>query len=207
VLSLEAYLRGVVPQEVPALWSPHAVAAQSVAARTYAAFERSHPRAPHYDLCDTSHCQVYGGVDVEHPAATAAIQTTAGQGLLYRGRPAFTQFSASNGGWSSAGSQPYLVAQQDPYDGFDGNPVHTWRHTTDDRVIERAWPAIGDLTGIEVTTRDGNGEWGGRVQEMSFVGTKGRADVSGDDVRTRLGLRSEWFTFTVAARATPRVDP
>ena len=117
-VGMEAYLRGVVPQEVPALWTPAAVSAQSVAARTYAAFERSHPNASHYDLCDTTQCQVYGGADVEHPAATAAIKATAGQGLYYDGRPAFTQFSASNGGFSSAGSMPYLVAQPDPYDGL-----------------------------------------------------------------------------------------
>ena len=60
-VGMEAYLRGVVPQEVPALWTPAAVSAQSVAARTYAAFERSHPNASHYDLCDTTQCQVDGG--------------------------------------------------------------------------------------------------------------------------------------------------
>ena len=41
-VSLEDYLRGVVPREVPALWDPDAVRAQAVAARTYAAFERRH---------------------------------------------------------------------------------------------------------------------------------------------------------------------
>ena len=202
VLSLEAYLRGVVPLEVPALWHPNAVAAQSVAARTYAAAERSHPSTAHYDLCDTSLCQVYGGVDAEHPAATAAIRATAGQGLSYAGRPAFTQFSASNGGWSSAGSVPYLVAQADPYDGWEGNTVHSWTQTLDDATIEKHWPAIGDLTSIEVIRRDGNGEWGGRIQALAFVGSKGRADVSGDTVRSVLGLRSEWFTFAVGPRVT-----
>ena len=204
VVGLEAYLRGVVPQEVPALWHQQAVAAQSVAARTYAAFERSHPSASHYDLCDTAHCQVYGGVDVEHPAATAAIRLTAGQGLTYSGRPAFTQFSSSNGGWSSTGSQPFLVAQQDPYDAA-ASPYLGWTHSVSDAEIERHWPAIGDLTSIEVVSRDGNGDWGGRVQDISFVGTAGRADVTGDTVRTVLGLRSEWFTFTVAQRRTPRM--
>ncbi len=99
------------------------------------------------------------------------------------------------------------MAQADPYDGHAGNSVHTWTHTVDDTDIERHWPAIGDLTSIEVVRRDGNGEWGGRVLEMAFVGTKGRADVTGDTVRTVLGLRSEWFTFTVAPVATPRLAP
>ena len=199
-VGMEAYLRGVVPQEVPALWTPAAVSAQSVAARTYAAFERSHPNASHYDLCDTTQCQVYGGADVEHPAATAAIRATAGQGLYYEGRPAFTQFSASNGGFSSAGSMPYLVAQPDPYDGLVNPTYSTWTTTIDDTQVEKHWPDLGDLTGIEVVTRDGNGEWGGRVTDMAFVFTGGRATLSGDDARSYLGLYSDWFTFSVIPR-------
>jgi stage II sporulation protein D len=199
-LSMEAYLRGVVPVEVPALWEPDAVSAQSVAARTYAAFERSHPSAAHYDLCDTSACQVYGGEDAEHPASTAAIKATAKQGLFFDGRPAFTQFSASNGGFSAAGSMPYLVAQPDPYDGVANPKYSTWTLGIDDTQVEGHWPAIGDLTSIEVTTRDGNGDWGGRVVDMAFIGTTGTARVDGDTVRDYFGLSSDWFTFSVTPR-------
>ena len=204
LLSLEAYLKGVVPLEIPALWSANAVSAQSVAARTYAAAERSHPNAAHYEICDTSSCQVYGGYDVEHPDATAAIKATARQGLFYDGLPAFTQFSASSGGWTSAGATPYLVAKEDPYDGWAGNKVHTWTLDVDDATLEQHYPTIGDLTSIEVATRDGNGEWGGRVQAMTLFGNAGRADISGDTLRTVLGLKSSWFTFTVTPLTTPR---
>lgn len=204
LLSLEAYLKGVVPLEIPALWSANAVSAQSVAARTYAAAERSHPNAAHYEICDTSSCQVYGGYDVEHPNATAAIKATARQGLFYDGLPAFTQFSASSGGWTSAGSTPYLVAKEDPYDGWAGNKNATWTLDVDDAILEQHYPTIGDLTSIEVATRDGNGEWGGRVQAMTLFGNAGRADISGDTLRTVLGLKSSWFTFTVTPLTTPR---
>ena len=206
-LSMESYLRGVVPEEVPALWEPDAVSAQAVAARTYAAFERQHPAAGHYDLCDTTQCQVYGGVDVEHPAATEAIAATAKQGLSYDGRPAFTQFSASNGGFSSAGSMPYLVAQADPYDGLANPTYSSWTRTIDDTMVEGHWPAIGDLLGIEVTTRDGNGDWGGRVTDMAFIGTTGTARVDGDTVRSVFGFYSDWFTFAVAPRQKGPVRP
>lgn len=204
LLSLEAYLKGVVPLEIPALWSANAVSAQSVAARTYAAAERSHPNAAHYEICDTSSCQVYGGYDVEHPNATAAIKATARQGLFYDGLPAFTQFSASSGGWTTAGSTPYLVAKEDPYDGWAGNKNATWTLDVDDAILEQHYPTIGDLTSIEVATRDGNGEWGGRVQAMTLFGNAGRADISGDTLRTVLGLKSSWFTFTVTPLTTPR---
>ncbi|GAA5115282.1 hypothetical protein GCM10023339_22120 [Alloalcanivorax gelatiniphagus] len=199
-LGMEAYLRGVVPEEVPALWEPDAVSAQSVAARTYAAFERQDSKGARYDLCDTSLCQVYGGVDVEHPAATEAIKATAKQGLYHEGRAAFTQFSASNGGFSAAGSMPYLVAQPDPYDGLANPTYSTWTAIIDDTQVEEQWPAVGDLTGIEVIARDGNGEWGGRVTDMAFVGTGGTVRVDGDTVRSAFGLNSDWFTFGVTPR-------
>jgi peptidoglycan hydrolase-like amidase len=95
---------------------------------------------------------------------------------------------------------PYLVAQADPYDGLANPTYSTWTTTIDDTEVEKQWPGMGDLTGIEVVTRDGNGEWGGRVTDMAFVFTGGRVPVSGDDVRSSLGLRSDWFTFSVIPR-------
>ena len=107
---------------------------------------------------------------------------------------------ASSGGWTSAGSAPYLLAQEDPYDGWDGNGVHDWTRTVGDAVLERHFPAIGDLTSIEIAARDGNGEWGGRVTDMAFIGTTGTARVDGDTVRSYFGLNSDWFTFAVTPR-------
>jgi len=197
VLAMESYLRGVVPLEIPALWSTEAVRAQAVAARTYAAYERAHPRASVFQICDTSSCQVYGGYDAEHPAANQAIRATRGQILTSGAGPAFTQFGSSNGGWSAAGSVPYLSAREDPYDGWAGNPVHTWTVRVDDAALEKRWPKVGDLTGIAVTSRDGNGEWGGRVRSVTLTGTAGSVVVSGDTLRSVLGLRSTWLTFAV----------
>ena len=199
-LSLESYLKGVVPLEIPALWSAEAVRAQAVAARTYASYERAHPRSSAYQLCDTSSCQVYGGYDAEHPAANQAVVATRTQILTSGGEAAFTQFGSSSGGWTSAGSVSYLAAREDPYDGWSGNPVHEWKLKLDDTAVERAWPRIGDLTRIEVTSRDGNGDWGGRVRSITLTGTGGREVVSGDTFRSVLGLRSTWLTFSVAPR-------
>jgi SpoIID/LytB domain protein len=199
-LGLEGYLKGVVPLEIPALWSAEAVRAQAVAARTYASYERAHPRSSVYQLCDTSSCQVYGGYDAEHPASNRAIADTRKQILTSGGEAAFTQFGSSSGGWTSAGSVSYLTAREDPYDGWAGNPVHDWKLRLDDTDLERAWPTIGDLTGMAVTGRDGNGDWGGRVRSITLTGTGGRMVVSGDTFRSVLGLRSTWLTFSVAPR-------
>jgi SpoIID/LytB domain protein len=199
-LSLENYLKGVVPLEIPASWSADAVRAQAVAARTYASYERQHPRSPAYQLCDTSSCQVYGGYDAEYDASNRAVDDTARRVLVFGGEPAFTQFGSSSGGWTAAGSMPYLTAKRDPYDGWSGNPVHSWSVQVDDARIERTWPAIGNLTRITVTSRDGNGDWGGRVRSLTLTGSARKVVVSGDTFRSLLGLRSTWVTFSVAKR-------
>lgn len=197
VLPLEQYLRGVVPQEVPALWEPAAVRAQAVAARTYAAFERAdHPKRT-YHLCDTSLCQVYGGRSAEHPASNAAIRQTRKQVVSKRGRPVFAQFSASSGGWTvDDPDRSYLQARRDRWDAWRGNPYHTWQTSLPAATIEEQWPGIGRLQRIRVLRRDGHGDWNGRILSMRLVGTDGRVGLSGDDFRSRLGLRSTWLRIS-----------
>ena len=194
---LELYLRGVVPLEMPALWSPAAVRAQAVAARTYAAYERAHPRSSAFDVYDTTASQVYGGVGAEHSASDAAIRATRRRVLVADGAPAFTQFSSSNGGWSVQGSLSYQQAKRDPYDDWSGNPVHDWSITVWDSTFESRWPSLGNLRRITVVRRDGNGDWGGRVTSLRLVGSRNTVTVTGDTMRSVLGLRSTWVTFRV----------
>ncbi len=196
VVKLDHYLRGVVPLEMPALWHPQAVRAQAVAARTYAGYERDHPLAAHYQICDTSQCQVYGGVGAEHPASNDAIRRTGGEVLLHDGDPAFTQFSASNGGWTVAGSLSYQQARQDDWDPWSGNPYRHWTATIAAGSFENAYPGIGNFQRIAVRRRDGNGAWNGRVLRIRIVGSAGAATVSGDTFRAVFGLRSTWFRQT-----------
>jgi SpoIID/LytB domain protein len=194
VVSMDDYVRGVIPDEMPASWQPEAVKAQAVAARTYATWSRSQFPSRYYQICDTSSCQVYGGVGAEDPRSNAAVSATARQILTYAGKPAFTQFSSSSGGWTSAGSVPYLAAKADPYDGYAGNPVHDWTLSFDVARIERAYPAVGTLRRIQVTRRDGNGAWRGRVWTLVLDGTNSAVTVSGDSFRATFGLRSTWFS-------------
>ena len=201
IVPLDSYLRGVVPQEVPALWPAAAVRAQAVAARTYAAYERA-DRSGRFDLYDTIKSQVYGGYSAEHPSSDAAVRVTAKRVLLSGGEPAFTQFSASNGGYSVAGAFPYLRAQQDRFDKYnpDGGRVG-WETSVTDVDIEKQWPAIDNLISITIDERDGRGTWGGRVDKLTLTGSDDAhtVTVSGDTFRTRFGLRSTWFTFQIAA--------
>ena len=197
-LPLDAYLQGVVPREMPALWHPAAVRAQAIAARTYAAYERTEPISSVYQICDTSLCQVYGGKSAEYPTSNDAVAKTAEQIRTYHDAPAFTQFSASNGGWSTAGSQPYLVAKADPYDGWAGNANHSWTEQVPAARFAKVWPRRGRLTGIVVDQRDGNGDFGGRAVRLtlSFANSPD-LQLTGEDFRSKLALRSTWVDFSI----------
>jgi len=98
VLSLEEYLRSVVPSEMPASWHMDALMAQAVAARSYAINtqrQRKWGEAP-YDLVSDTRDQVYKGfyrydaqtgkaIALIHSRSDQAVASTAG----YMLRPGF----------------------------------------------------------------------------------------------------------------------
>jgi len=118
-LTLEDYLRGVVPKEMgPELYdSLEGLKAQAVAARSYAVRNFGEFAAEGYDICATPRCQVYGGRSAEHPMSDRAVAETAGQVLVYAGRPVDAMYSSTCGGHTEdvhvvfpLKSEPYLSA-------------------------------------------------------------------------------------------------
>lgn len=193
VVSSDQYVRGVLPSEMPASWHRAALRAQAVAARTYAVWSRRAADGRHWHVCDSTSCQVYGGVDAEYPRTNAAVRTTARRILTFRGRPAFSQYSSSSGGWTAAGGKRYLPAKADRWDGWRGNPHHRWRQSVSRRALHRAYPSLGRLRSARVTDRDGHGRWGGRAERVVLRGSRSTVRVSGDDLRWAIGLRSTYF--------------
>ncbi len=213
VVPLESYLRSVVPPEMPSSWSAAAVQAQAVAARTYAEYERRANAARVFDVWDTTQSQVYNGARKLNRAGTtvtstgenartdAAIAATAGQVRTYGGAPAFTQFGSSNGGWTKAGNLAYQQAVADPW---DARAVGPWSVQVTATQIQTAYPKVGTPRTIEVRSRDGNGEWGGRVLTARITGSTGTVDITGDQFRSALGLRSDWWRAAEPFTTVPR---
>lgn len=198
--SFTNYLASVVPSEMPSSWPTQALRAQAVAARTYARFDQAaKPSSSYYDTCDTTACQVFNGrADYTSSGSltrswtasstTSAVQATGGRYLTYGGSPAFTQFSASNGGYSAAGSRSYLAAKSDSYDKFPA-----WSVSLSASQLQQRYPQIGTFTGVR-TTRDGKGPYGGRVETITIRGTSGSTTVTGSQFRFAFGLRSTLFS-------------
>src|SRR5581483_8558000 len=120
--------------------------------------------------------------------------------------PAFTEYSASNGGWTASGGLPYLPARRDPWDGMANNPDHAWTDSVPAEVIRRWWPQIGRPIGLAAQRRDGSGPWGGRVLTVRIVGDRGQLVVPANQFAARTGLSDTWWQLrgTVAgARTAP----
>jgi SpoIID/LytB domain protein len=200
---LESYVRSVVPAEMPTSWSASAVRAQAVTARTYAMKLRSRASAGSgYDLCDTTSCQVYPGYAVtsgghrrvlETIGGNAATKATTGRIVRFHGVVALTQFASSNGGHSAHGDYAYLMSRPDPYDGVVMSQA--WKRTISAAALHRAWPSVGTVKRLKITSRDGGGRWGGRVKKVQVVGTARTVTVSGATFSYRFGLKSTLFTF------------
>ena len=116
-IPLEQYLRGVVPSELgPAAYPEiEAQKAQAVAARTYAARNLGEFRQEGFDICATPRCQVYGGMEVEHPRSDQAIAATRGEVLLWNEEPIDALFSSTCGGHTEDAVVVFPLKQNEPY--------------------------------------------------------------------------------------------
>ena len=75
VLDVEAYLKGVVPNEMPVRFGLEALKAQAVLARNYVLKPRE--RSYHnFDVCDSVACQVYYGANTEQELSDRAVFET-----------------------------------------------------------------------------------------------------------------------------------
>ncbi|MDD5671998.1 MAG: SpoIID/LytB domain-containing protein, partial [Candidatus Omnitrophica bacterium] len=85
-IDIEDYLKGVLPWEANPKWPVEALKAQAIASRTFALFKAIQHRDDPYDMKSGVLSQVYVGKKIEHRLTSAAIDTTRGQILTYRGK-------------------------------------------------------------------------------------------------------------------------
>ena len=197
---IEQYVADVAPAESPVTW---AIAGWRRARRAKrGASSRPRPRwwppAPtssrrplgyggYADTCDQT-CQTYPGMQWENPSTTLAAADTAGQVMddataaqwpprSTRPRRAATSAGAPVPGRARRRRRRLRPGRLQPAPRLDGSvPVSS---------IEAAYPQIGTLSTITVTSRNGNGDFGGRVHQMTIAGSGGSVSVTGQRVRRR----------------------
>lgn len=208
IVPVDGYLRSVVPEEMPVDWPAEAIKAQSVAARSFALASRGRHASEGYDLCTTTHCQLYTGTAAEKSASDAAIKATRGEVLTYGGKPIEALFHTDSGGMTENSEDvwgshvPYLRAAKD-------TPAKTmpWTKTISRADLGRKLAAKGRTIGrvrslalsplaIGRAAKDRTAS--GRVKTMTVKGTKGTATLSGTTWRSLLGLKSTLFDAKLA---------
>ena len=204
IVPVDDYLLSVVPEEMPTDWPAEALKAQSVAARSFSLASRGRHASEGYDLCTTTHCQLYTGTAAEKTASTAAVRATRGEVLTYGGKPIEALFHTDSGGMTESSEDvweshvPYLRAVRD-------TPLGTmpWTKTVSTADLEKKLAAkghnIGRLRAIELSplavgraAKDRTAS--GRVKAMTVTGTKGSVTLSGTAWRSLLGLKSALFS-------------
>jgi len=100
-VDIETYLRGVVPHEIGGNAPLTAAQAQTIIARTYALRNTRRFEADNYQLCATTHCQVYYGLTGTSKTADQAIASTKGLVLTYENELVDALYSSTTGGITS----------------------------------------------------------------------------------------------------------
>jgi SpoIID/LytB domain protein len=116
ILSLEEYLYGVLPSEIPPSVNFEALKAQAVAGRTVAYRNLGRHAKEGFDFCPDVHCQVYQGISVEKEETNRAVRETRGEILLYSNQPIEAFYHSNCGGClrgDTFGRREYLISKFD----------------------------------------------------------------------------------------------
>ncbi len=216
-MTLDEYVLGAVRAELPPRTVPSDAAGrllqvQAVVSRTYGLANLGRHKSEGFDLCDSTHCQMYrervAGEGDRDPAAMA-VSATRGQVITYEGRVIQALFHSNCGGHTtSAGSVwggpevPYLRPVPDWF--CTRAPNNVWSFTTDEASLRQA--LNGDartqigmrLDRIDIVERDPSG----RAVLIAMAGTRAPL-VRAEEFRTVLrrvfgqgSIRSTWFSVT-----------
>jgi stage II sporulation protein D len=203
-LSIDDYVKGVVPGEVPASWDADVLRAQAVTARTYALSTRK--TGDIFDQYPDTRSQMYLGVSAEKATTNAAVQATRGETVTYDGEIATTFYFSTSGGrteniensFIGAPPKPWLKSIEDPYD--DISPKHRWTARFSNRRMGALLGSPGTLRRVKVLQRGVSP----RVVRARVYGTRGSRVLTGPQIRARLGLDDTWAYFTKVSTSRAR---
>src|SRR3954463_9426530 len=135
----------------------------------------------------------------ETPGTHQAVRSPPGQGGMYGSAVASTYYFSTSGGrtenieksWPGSAPVPYLQSVDDPYDNL--SPRHRWRFVWSKSKLDAKLGSFvkGKLKTVKVTKRGVSP----RIVNAQVLGTRGAVDVTGPQLRSRLGLFDTWAYF------------
>jgi len=191
VLGIEKYLSSVVGSEMPTKWPIEALKAQAIASRTYALKQKGNIL---FDIDSTQKNQVYNGLESRTYKTIRAVKSTRSMVLTYKNKLINALFHSSSGGMTENSQDvwknkyPYLSSVKD----FDNkNPKFKWKKIFSNNELTNLFPKIGGLKNIEILDITSTG----RLKNVKLIGDYGSVQMSGVDLRKRLGLNSNFVRF------------
>ena len=126
LLSLEDYIKGVIPYEISPSWHDEALKAFSIAVRTYAIASVKRHEKSGFMLCNDTHCQLFVGCKRANDATNSAVDSTKGLVLTYNNKIIETVYHSACGGftenhndaWGGELKYPYLVSVAVPLEKY-----------------------------------------------------------------------------------------
>lgn len=204
---IDDYLKGVIPEEMPYDWDIEALKAQAVAARTYALYDKMDRKHTNegFDVCATTDCQVYGGIDSESSPTNNAVEQTKGQVLLYKNEPICAVFHAAAGSYTENSEDawgvtvPYLRAVNNKE---EKSPYEQWSENITvmelSRIISQNFENIGTIKQID--TSNFKQDVGNKQKVIRFTGSNKKVvELTGAQLRSILQLNSSNFIINVTA--------
>ncbi len=209
-LSVDNYVKGVIPNESPPSWPAAELKAQAVASRSFALTAGVGGNG--FDLYADTRSQVYKGLESEYASSNAAAEETRGQVLMYGGHIAEALFSACSGGHTESIQNvfggpaiPYLQGVPDPYDTLC--PLHEWTlRFSGPQISARLGPYLKGRLKRVVVTKTGVTP---RILAARLIGSGGASTVTGTDLESGLGGYSDWMSFQklVGGKPVPSGGP
>jgi len=191
VLGIEQYLGSVVGSEMPVKWPFEALKAQAIASRTYALKQKGNHL---YDIDSTNMNQVYIGLEASTYKTTRAVKSTRSLVLIYKNKLINALFHSSSAGMTENSEDvwknkyPYLSSVKD----FDkNNPKLRWNKKYSRSQLQKLFPRIGGLKQIKILNVTSTG----RVKNVRIYGEFGTDQISGNDIRKRMNLKSTLVRF------------
>lgn len=216
LVSLDDYVKGLVPYEMSSSWPIEALKAQAVTARTFilATAGTKHSNY-HFDICNTTCCQVYQGCGRATANSDAAVDATSGICVWYDGKLATTYYYASNGGATEScqnvwfANLPYIVGKADPFEADVADSVsgYYWTKTYTSAELTSRLQSRGYSCGNIVKLVVSQFTPTGNVYSVTFTDNAGKTFVfSKADARSILGVKSMHFNIAGSGSA-PVPDP
>lgn len=115
-LSVEEYLYAVLPSEMPSDFSPEALKAQAICARSYAYTQLLANRYAKYGahVDDSVACQVYNNIAETEPSVLA-VKDTHGQVLFHKGEVASCYYFSTSCGYTTSAADVWENAEEVSY--------------------------------------------------------------------------------------------